>query len=130
MAAVIVALVLFVELFALPAHAFDNGQYANSSPERRAWFKGLIVPNSHQRSFCNASDCHETDFEYKDNHYRAMVGYPNSSGEWMLRTWVDVPDEAVIKDREVIKTNPTGRAVICQSIATYHVFCFVPGAGL
>jgi hypothetical protein len=119
------------------ALARDYGYH--NAPEVTEWFKSLERPDlpgpRGNRSCCDVSDCHRTEFTLKDGHYRARVGRIINGTEppvWELLEWVDVPDNAVIKD----KGNPTGEAIICHSEPTDdankihripHIYCFVPG---
>jgi hypothetical protein len=119
------------------ASARDYGY--NNPPEIRHWFKSLERPDMPgtrgNRSCCDVSDCHRTEFTLKDGHYRARLGRlisGSSPPAWELTEWVDIPDDRVIKD----KGNPVGEAVICHGEATIngdptvrvpHIYCFVPG---
>ena len=119
------------------ALARDYGYH--NSPEISEWFKNLERPDlpgpRGNRSCCDVSDCHRTEFTLKDGHYRARVGRIINGTKppvWELTEWVDVPDNAVIRD----KGNPVGEAIICHGESTYdtdkaysipHIYCFVPG---
>jgi len=119
------------------ALARDYGYH--NSPEISEWFKNLERPDlpgpRGNRSCCDISDCHRTEFTLKDGHYRARVGRIINGTKppvWELTEWVDVPDNAVIRD----KGNPVGEAIICHGESSYdtdktysipHIYCFVPG---
>ncbi len=108
-------------------------------PEIRDWFRSLRRPDlpasRRDRSCCDVSDCHRTEFTLKDGHYRARLGRIVGNVTppvWELTEWVDVPDDRVIKDQG----NPLGEAVICHGEITSdpeinrlapHIYCFVPG---
>src|SRR5215475_7112733 len=55
------------------AFARDYGYH--NSPEISEWFKNLERPDlpgpRGNRSCCDVSDCHRTEFTLKDGHYRA-----------------------------------------------------------
>lgn len=115
------------------ALAKDRGY--NNPPEIREWFKSLQRPDVPgpigNRSCCDASDCHRTEFTLNDGHYRARLGRIVSDTRppvWELTEWVDIPDSRVIKD----KGNPVGEAIICHAEITAArqipaIYCFVPG---
>lgn len=108
-------------------------------PEIRQWFRNLQRPDlpgpRGNRSCCDESDCHRTEFTLKDGHYRARLGrliLGSAPPEWELTEWVDVPDDRVIRDQG----NPVGEAIICHGESTAdsdnvyhipHIYCFVPG---
>ena len=124
-------------IFAGCALARNYGYH--NPPEISEWFRGLQRPDlpgpRGNRSCCDISDCHRTEFTLKDGHYRARLGrlvQDPAGPQWELTEWVDVPDEKVIKD----KGNPVGEAIICHGETTSdaenldhipHIYCFVPG---
>jgi hypothetical protein len=133
-----VALTTVALLFSMgPALARDRGY--NNPPDIQQWFKSLERPDlpgsRGNRSCCDVSDCHRTEFTLKNGHYRARLGRiigDTRPPVWELTEWVDIPDERVIKD----KGNPVGDAVICHGETTSdadhthiipHIYCFVPG---
>jgi hypothetical protein len=121
------------------ASALGRDYGYRNPPEISQWFKSLERPDMPgprgNRSCCDVSDCHRTEFSLKDGHYRARLGRLRSNSAppaWELTEWVDVPDDRVIKDRG----NPVGEAVICHGESTTdsdnlfhipHIYCFVPG---
>lgn len=105
-----------------------------------AWYMGLMQPGSEHsmspRSCCSLLDCKPTDYRINaDGHYEAFIG-PEQFGDVFhlngsnikFPGWSVVPDEVVIRDKEVLASNPTGRAVICWT-PWRGILCFVPAAG-
>jgi len=111
----LLAAALSIAAYVLPAHAFDNGQYANVPSDIRAWFKG--VKSSSGVPCCDIADGHRTTWRSNNGGYEVPV-----DGDW-----VAVPAEAVITD----SGNPVGEAVVWYSKFDRSVYirCFVPGGG-
>lgn len=86
-------------------------------------------------SCCNDTDCHQTEEDMADGHYRARIG-KLIDREWVLLDWVDIPDAKVIKTPPKEGSHP-GFAILCEtnSKASYNsatllwttIFCFLPG---
>lgn len=82
---------------ASPLFARDRGQFANSTPEMKAWFDAL---KSGRGPCCSDADgmvVSDGDWDTKDGRYRVRL-----DGEW-----ADVPDDAVVKE-----PNRAGRAMV------------------
>jgi hypothetical protein len=92
-------------------------------PELNNWFEGL---HSGKGPCCSNADGNvviDADWESKDGHYRVKL-----EGQW-----VDVPDEAVIKE-----PNRDGRTIVWPGGTTWNynmpnaktltVRCFMPGS--
>jgi hypothetical protein len=85
------------------------------------WYESLTLPGTTDRC-CGGSDCKPTEAEIRNNHWWAR----DSDGKW-----IEVPDNAVIRD----KGNPVGQPILCMIIAAdeftndlfRQVRCFVPG---
>ena len=107
--------------------AFDNGiaavrprsgQFANSSPEMKAWFDAL---KSGRGLCCSDADgvvVSDGDWDTKDGRYRVRL-----DGEW-----ADVPDDAVVKE-----PNRAGRAMVWSmpfraEDDAITIRCFMPGS--
>lgn len=115
---VIAALCIVMLTFA--AAARDNGQYQNVDPVRRQWFKNLMQPDLPEVGCCDISDCiPTTDYEIRGSDWYVKLG----------PKWVKVPENKIITDEKMIKTNPTGTAVVCWNLVEEnpYIFCFVPG---
>ncbi len=103
-------------IFALPAAATDQGQYANVPANVRAWFKAVRSPNG--VPCCDIADGHRTTWRGRsDGGYDAQI-----DGQW-----VPVPSEAVVENAG----NPVGEAVVWYTKFNGKAFirCFVPGGG-
>lgn len=92
------------------AFAHDHGR-----PELNRWFKDLHASNG--VACCDGSDAtslDDVDWDTKDDHYRVRI-----EGQW-----IDVPDEAVIKE-----PNKAGQAMVWPyySGGLIVVRCFIPG---
>lgn len=114
-----IGVVTFLALFfvlVVTVAAKDSGQYAQSDPAVREWFKS--VKNKSGVSCCDISDGHRTEEERRGNSYWVPIN----------GNWTRVPDEAVIYDAG----NPVGQAVVWYSAYSneIHIRCFVPGAGI
>lgn len=106
---------LLIALAAPPAQARDRGQYANSSPEMKAWFDGLRSGKGPCCSDADGSAVSDVDWESKGGHYRVRI-----EGEWL-----DVPDEAVITE-----PNRVGRTMVwpMRGYQGLSIRCFMPGS--
>jgi len=112
---------VLLAMFATPhSQARDRGQYANSSPELKAWFEGLRSGKGPCCSDADGTAISDADWESHDGHYRVRI--PNNSGEM---EWVDVPDEAVITE-----PNKIGRTMVwpIRGYLGMTIRCFMPGS--
>jgi hypothetical protein len=93
---------------------------ANAHDLKRAdldkWFEGL---KSISGGLCcagrEAKELDDSDWDTKDNHYRARLN----------GNWYDVPDNAVVKERNLV-----GRALLWVTPQVGHaptIRCFMPG---
>jgi hypothetical protein len=96
-------------------HARDRGQFANSSPEIRAWFEGLRSGKGPCCSDADGSAVSDVDWETHEGHYRVRID----------SQWVDVPDEAVITE-----PNRIGRTMVwpIKGYLGVTIRCFMPGS--
>ncbi|MDU3130415.1 MAG: hypothetical protein E6699_23365, partial [Bradyrhizobium sp.] len=106
---------LLIALSAPPGLARDRGQYANSSPELKAWFDGLRSGKGPCCSDADGSAVSDVDWESRNGHYRVRI-----EGEWL-----DVPDEAVITE-----PNRVGRTMVwpMRGYQGLSIRCFMPGS--
>lgn len=103
---------------ASPLFARDRGQFANSTPEMKAWFDAL---KSGRGPCCSDADgvvVSDGDWDTKDGRYRVRL-----DGEW-----ADVPDDAVVKE-----PNRAGRAMVWSmpfraEDDAFTIRCFMPGS--
>jgi hypothetical protein len=106
---------LLIALAAPPTAARDRGQFANSSPEMKAWFDGLRSGKGPCCSDADGSAVSDVDWETKNGHYRVRID----------NEWVDVPDEAVITE-----PNRVGRTMVwpIRGYLGVTIRCFMPGS--
>jgi hypothetical protein len=84
------SVIALIVLVASPAIARDNGQYAQSDPQIRQWFRSQVSPKTGIQC-CSEADGVFAEEDIRDGHY--WIRFPQSNGEWM-----QVPDDVVIKD--------------------------------
>jgi hypothetical protein len=110
----VVAMLLLVPWSHL-GHARDNGQYANSNPELKAWFESLSSGKGPCCSDADGTALSDVDWESSRGHYRVRL-----EGEW-----VDVPDDAVIT-----VPNRIGRTMVWPMYRDGKMTprCFMPGS--
>jgi hypothetical protein len=113
--ATIASAMLLVALASHLGHARDRGQYANASPELRAWFEGLKSGKGPCCSDADGTAVSDVDWESGNGHYRVRL-----EGQW-----VDVPDEAVITE-----PNRIGRTMVwpLRGYLGLTIRCFMPGS--
>jgi hypothetical protein len=113
--ATIASAMLLVALASHLGHARDRGQYANASPELRAWFEGLKSGKGPCCSDADGTAVSDVDWESGNGHYRVRL-----DGQW-----VDVPDEAVITE-----PNRIGRTMVwpLRGYLGLTIRCFMPGS--
>jgi hypothetical protein len=106
---------LLLALTAPPTLARDRGQYANSSPEMKAWFHGLRSGKGPCCSDADGSAVSDVDWESRGGHYRVRI-----EGEWL-----EVPDDAVITE-----PNRVGRTMVwpMRGYQGLSIRCFMPGS--
>jgi hypothetical protein len=107
--------VLLLGLASQFAYARDRGQYANATPELKAWFESLKSGKGPCCSDADGTAISDADWESGGGHYRVRI-----EGEW-----VDVPDEAVITE-----PNRVGRTMVwpIRGYLGLTIRCFMPGS--
>jgi hypothetical protein len=107
--------VLSLALASQLGRARDRGQYANASPELKAWFEGLKSGKGPCCSGADGAAVSDVDWESGNGHYRVRI-----EGEWG-----DVPDEAVISE-----PNRVGRTMVwpIRGYLGLTIRCFMPGS--
>jgi hypothetical protein len=119
--------VLLLGLASQLGHARDRGQFANSTPDMKAWFEGLRSGKGPCCSDADGTAISDADWESRDGHYRVHVpryGYLLAGQEQEL-VWVDVPEEAVITE-----PNRIGRTMVwpLYGYLGLTIRCFMPGS--
>jgi hypothetical protein len=96
-------------------YARDDGRYANSNPELKAWFDSLRSGKGPCCSDADGTALSDVDWESSRGHYRVRL-----DGEW-----VDVPDDAVIT-----VPNRIGRTMVWPMYRDGKMTprCFMPGS--
>lgn len=118
---IVIVIVVCLFRFLLPANAHDA-----MHPDMDSFYEGLKDP--HGNSCCSMLDCHPTEAELKDGHWRARLLRPEE-GKFIPDVWVAIPDEKVLKNH-----NPVGQPIICHVIQwkdghmdpSTFVRCFLP----
>jgi len=127
----------------------------NHSLEERDFIKNLIMPGTSMYgagvSCCNQADCHITEEDMENGHYKARLGRIEN-GEWVMGPWVVIPDDRVIHFPPKVGRHP-GHPILCErssfgnnvgavygqpgrstsaveSPTWINLFCYLPGAGL
>ena len=117
-------------LLCVPTQARDLGQWENTDPATREWFKNLMQPDVPNASCCGEADAYWCD----DLHFREGKSYciisDDRDDKLLNRMHVDIGTEIEVPERKLKydKGNPTGHGVVFMSRALY-VFCYVQGSG-
>ena len=93
----------------------DDGRFAGTDPELKAWFDRLTSKRGPCCSDADGYALSDVDWESKDGHYRVRL-----EGKWY-----DVPNDAVITE-----PNRVGRTMIwpIRYPGMIQIRCFLPGA--
>jgi hypothetical protein len=96
-------------------YARDDGRYANSNPELKAWFDSLKSGKGPCCSDADGTALSDVDWESSSGHYRVRL-----EGQW-----IDVPDDAVITT-----PNRIGRTMVWPMYRDGKITprCFMPGS--
>lgn len=107
---------LFLFLIITIASARDYGQYADSPPEIRNWFRGLT--DQYKNNCCDTSDgtrLEAPDWKFDGENYKVRL-----DGKW-----IDVPPGAVVTEN-----NRVGYSIVWRIFnldGTVKIRCFLPG---
>ena len=110
------SLLLFLALILI----HDKGR-----PDLDTWFKGLQSQKGLCCSYVDGITVEEPDWESHDGHYRVRIPREKNGREMV---WVDVPDEAVIKEPNLL-----GKTVVwpwynkVDASRRPFIQCFIPG---
>lgn len=118
------------------ASAHDSGQWEETSPEIRQWYKGLMQPDAPTASCCGEADAYWCDTinvrdkttycTITDDREDAPLGRPHID----VGTEIEIPNEKLKWDRG----NPTGHAIVFVSRGGYgskrYIYCFVQSSGI
>jgi hypothetical protein len=111
--------------------AKDNGQWENTDPEIREWYRTLMQPDNPNVSCCGEADAYWADqIKVRDGKVYAVItddrdDAPLRRPHIPVGTEIEIPNEKLKFDRG----NPTGHNILF--VNTYqHVFCFVQSTGI
>jgi hypothetical protein len=113
------------------SHAHDLGQWENSDPIIREWYRTLMRPDAPESPCCGVADAYWADeVHVRDGKTYATItddrdDAPLQRPHIPAGTVVEVPDIKLKWDRG----NPTGHNIIFLSPAKF-VWCFVQGTGI
>ena len=133
------ALILIAYLLSTSAFANDDGQWGNSDPAVREWYKNLMQPDAPTSSCCGEADAYwcdtihsvkgKTTCTITDDRDDVPLGRPHVE----VGTVIEIPDNKLKWDRG----NPTGHAIVflgrggwySSNHISGYVFCFVQNGG-
>lgn len=115
-----------------PAHGRDLGQWGNSDPDTKEWFRTLMQPDNPTISCCGDGDAYYADkinvidgktyvtvTDERDDKPLGRVHIP-------VGTVIEVPDTKLKWDRG----NPTGHNILFVMYTSRYVLCFVQSTGI
>ena len=115
----------------------DLGQWGNTDPDVKAWFRSLKMPDDPLVSCCGEADGYYCD----DLHVRADQAYCTVSDDRddkkLKRAHVPIGAQIPIPPNKLgnYPGNPTGHSIVFIQIngfapETYSVYCYVQGSGI
>lgn len=113
------------------AHARDLGQWENTDPRIRQWYRGLMQPDNPNVSCCGEADAYWADgIEVKDGKVFAIItdtrpDEPLKRPHIPPGTRIEIPNHKLKWDRG----NPTGHGVVFVG-PSGNVYCFVQPSGV
>lgn len=112
------------------AAARDLGQWEETTPETRAWYKSLMQPDNPNVSCCGESDLYWADeVHVRDGKTFATITDDRDDGPLgrphvPVGTEIEIPDHKQKHDRG----NPSGHALLFLS-STRQVYCYIQNGG-
>lgn len=118
----------------------DLGQWEESSPEQRAWFRSLVQPDN-LLSCCGDADGYYADEYHIDEHGNLIaVITDDRDDEPLQRVHVPIGTRYVVPANKVVdatkqRGNPTGHTIVFLGaiyggdITTRPILCWVGGGG-
>jgi hypothetical protein len=131
--AVAIALVGILFLALLPStYARDLGQWENSDPAVREWYRNLKRPDFPQYSCCGAADaywCDEIHVKHGDTY---CIITDDRDDEPLERRHIPVGTEIYIPPNKLKwdAGNPTGHSIVFLAANFSAVVCFVQNSGI
>lgn len=114
----------------IPSKARDLGQWENTDPEVREWYRGLMQPDNPAASCCGEADAYWADeVHVKDGKTFATITDDRDDAPLMrphvdIGTQIEIPDYKLKWDRG----NPSGHSIVFMSRGG-NVYCFVQNSG-
>jgi hypothetical protein len=125
----------FVTLFGIglvvnSAYPHDSGQWEETTPEVRSWYRSLMQPDNPALPCCGESDAYFAEARVRDGKTYAVIvddrpDEPRRRHHVPVGTEIEVPNNKLKYDAG----NPTGHAVIFLNTSG-SVYCFVQGTGI
>jgi len=115
-----------------PAHGRNLGQWENSDPDTKEWFRTLMQPDNPTISCCGDGDAYYADkINIIDGKTYVTItderdDKPLVRGHIPVGTVILVPDYKLKWDRG----NPTGHNIIFVIYSSLYVLCFVQSTGI
>lgn len=112
------------------AKAKDIGQWEETTPEIRAWYKSLMQPDNPTASCCGEADAYWCDGIHVRDGKTFCTITDDRPNEPLRRTPVPVGTEIEIPERKLKhdRGNPTGHQIVFLSSGG-AVYCFVQSSG-
>ena len=109
-----------------PALARDGGQWEETAPEIREWYRGLMQPDNPGVSCCGEADAYYADEVHVRNGKTYATITDNRPDAPLMRMHVPVGTEIEIPDAKLKwdRGNPSGHSVVFLS-RSGAVYCFV-----
>lgn len=114
-----------------PAHARDLGQWEDSDPVVRQWYKSLMQPDNPTMSCCGEADAYWCDDYYaRDGQAFCKITDDRDDGPLdrphiPVGTEIEIPPYKLKHDAG----NPSGHSIVFVSRSLY-VYCFVQNGGV
>jgi hypothetical protein len=125
----------FVTLFGIgfvvnSAYPHDSGQWEETTPAVREWYRSLMQPDKPWVSCCGESDAYFAEAKVREGKTFAVIiddrdDEPRRRHHVPVGTEIEVPAGKLKWDAG----NPTGHAVIFLTVNN-DVYCFVQGTGI
>ena len=113
------------------ANARDLGQWENTDPAVREWYRSLMQPDAPTASCCGEADAYWCDDYYaRDGKAFCKItddrpDEPRGRPHVEIGTEIEIPPNKLKWDR----SNPTGHGVVFIS-QSGHVYCYVQPGGV
>jgi hypothetical protein len=117
-------------LFVNPGYPHDSGQWEETTPAMREWYRSLRMPDSPSISCCGEADAYFAEARVRDGKTYAVIvddrpDEPRHRPHVPVGTEIEIPNHKLKYDAG----NPTGHAVIFLGTGR-GVYCFVQGTGI